>query len=127
VNIQHPIIGGPHPLALTVTEVDELRDYLIGVMERADDHAGDVRNIALALAGAILWRKDDGEPIQVRSHNGQAANVLWARIGGTRYAFSYNHQAAAIDMRRDTLRGPTLHSFTNATPLVQIRTVFEAL
>jgi hypothetical protein len=30
-------------------------------------------------------------------------------------------------MRRDIVQGPTLHSFTNATPLAQIMAVFKAL
>ncbi|MBI1746127.1 MAG: hypothetical protein HYR55_06020 [Acidobacteria bacterium] len=56
-------------MALTVTEIEELRAYLNGVMNRADHHAGNVNAIALALAGAILWRKNDEEPIKVRVCN----------------------------------------------------------
>ena len=36
-------------MALTVTEIEELRQYIIGVMARADHHAGNVKEIALAL------------------------------------------------------------------------------
>ena len=49
-------------MALTVTDVEQLRAYLCGVMSRADHHAGSVNEIALALVGAILWRKDDFVP-----------------------------------------------------------------
>lgn len=114
-------------MALTVTGVEELRDYLCGVMARADHHAGNVQEIALALAGGILWRKDDGEPIQVMSRDGEAKNVLWATIGGQRYAFSYNHGTDEIDMRHGTVRGQALHSFSNATPLAAVHHIFKAL
>jgi NADPH-dependent 7-cyano-7-deazaguanine reductase QueF len=34
---------------MTVTEIEELRAYMNGVMNRADHHAGAVNEIALAL------------------------------------------------------------------------------
>ncbi|WP_449405789.1 hypothetical protein [Massilia phosphatilytica] len=34
-------------------------------------HAGKVNEIALALAGAILWRKNDDEPIKVMMREGE--------------------------------------------------------
>lgn len=114
-------------MALTVTEVEELRAYINGVMNRADHHAGAVNEIALALAGAILWRKNDEEPIRVMVREGKTTNVLWVRIGSKRYAFSYNHDAGQIEMREGSTQGPTLHTFTNSTPLSTVRTIFEHL
>lgn len=114
-------------MALTVTEIEELRAYLNGVMNRADHHAGAVNEIALALAGAILWRKNDEEPIKVMVRDGHTTNVLWVRIGSTRYAFSYNHDAGQIEMREGSTHGPTLHTFTNSTPLASVRMIFESL
>lgn len=113
-------------MPLTVTEIEELQQYLTGVMGRAAHHAGAVNEIALALAGAIIWRKDD-EPIKVMAQNGQTKNVLWTRIGGQRYAFSYNHSKGEIEMRRDTTHGPVLHRFSNRTALAQVRQIFESL
>jgi hypothetical protein len=115
-------------MALTVTEIEELRGYLQGVMERADHHAGAVKHIALALAGAILWKKTDDEPIKVMvGRSGETRNVLWVRIGGKRYAFSYNHDAGTIEMRDGSIHGQTLHSFTNTSPLSEIYSIFENL
>lgn len=114
-------------MALTVKEVEGLRTYLNGVMERADHHAGAVNEIALALAGAILWRKDDEEPIKVMAREGKTTNVLWVRIGGNRYAFSYNHETGKIEMREGSTQGMTLHIFDNSTPLASVRTIFEKL
>jgi len=108
-------------MALSVTEVEELRNYFKGVMDRADHHAGNVNEIALALMGAILWRKNDDEPIKV------LVNVLWVRIGKDRYAFSFKHETGVIEMRKGSTQGPTLHAFTNATPLAEVRRIFAAL
>lgn len=114
-------------MALTVTEIEELRAYLNGVMNRADHHAGEVNEIAIALTGAILWRKNDEEPIKVMVREGKTTNVLWVRIGSKRYTFSYNHDAGQIEMREGGTQGATLHTFTNATPLSSVRAIFEAL
>lgn len=109
-----------------VTDVDLLQRYLEGVMSRADHHAGNVNEIALAVAGAIVWRKDP-EPIEVLAHAGDMKNVLWVWISRQRYAFSYNHQAAAIEIRRGTTRGIVVHSLTNSTSLAQVRSIFQSL
>ncbi|WP_162148383.1 hypothetical protein [Vibrio cholerae] len=42
-------------MALTVKDVNILSQYISGVMARADHHAGNVEEIALALAGAIPY------------------------------------------------------------------------
>jgi len=114
-------------MALTVTEIEELRSYLQAVMARADHHAGDVKHVALALAGAILWKKTDAEPIKVMVREGQTTNVLWVRIRDTRYAFSYNHDLGQIEMREDSTHGSTIQTFTNSTSLATIYTFFESL
>ena len=114
-------------MALTVTEIEDLRAYLKGVMERADHHAGAVKEIALALTGAILWRKEDDEPIKVMTHNGETKNVLWVRIGGSRYAFSYNNGTGEIELRKGSTQGETLHTFSNSTSLSDVHRIFAKL
>ena len=115
-------------MALTVTEIEELRQYLQGVMARADHHAGNVKEISLALAGAILWKKNDDEPIKVMvGRSGETKNVLWVKIGAQRYVFSYNHDAGTIEMRVGSIQGVTLHSFTNKTSLAELHKIFETL
>ncbi|CAK6687328.1 hypothetical protein ICNINCKA_00181 [Synechococcus sp. CBW1107] len=96
-------------------------------MARADHHAGNVKEIALALTGAILWRKDDTDSIKVMERQGTTTNVLWVVIGGNRYAFSYNHTSGLIDMRQDSIQGPVLHTFSNSTPLSSLYSIFQAL
>ena len=114
-------------MRVPVTDITELQSYMRGVMDRADHHASDVNDIALALVGAIVWKKDGGEPIKVMSQDGETKNVLWVQIGGHRYAFSYNHERGQIEMRRESIRGDVLHGFTNAMPLSALKHVFESL
>ncbi len=109
----------------TITDVDVLQEYIAGVMERADHHAGNVDEIALAVAGAIVWRKDGD--IRVYEREGQMTNVLWVTISGTQYAFSYNHTAGVIEVRRDSIKGRVLASFSNATPIADVKAFFGAL
>ena len=110
----------------TVSDVDVLRTYIQGVMERAAHHADNVSHVVLALAGAILWRMDD-EPLKVLEREGEMKNVLWARVDGERYAFSYNHETRTIDMRQGSTQGRLVHAFSNATPLQEIIAIFAGL
>ncbi len=109
-----------------ISDVERLREYITGVMERADHHADHVSEVALALVGAIVWRKDVTD-IKVFERQGKMANVLWVRIGGTRYAFSYNHQAGTIEMRSGSTQGTVLHSFNNQTNNREIKEAFASL
>jgi Integron cassette protein VCH_CASS1 chain len=109
----------------TITDVDILQEYISGVMDRADHHAGNVIEVALAIAGAVIWRKDGD--IQVYEREGQMANALWVPINGTRYAISYNHLADVIEIREGSMRGVTLASFDNSNTAAEVRGFFESL
>lgn len=114
-------------MATEVKDIDVLRLYILGVMGRADHHADAVSEVALTLAGAIVWAKDPGHAIEVRGRDGDFKNVLWVAIRGTRYAFSYNHGARKIEMRRGSLQGDVVASFDNATTAASVKGAFEAL
>ncbi len=114
-------------MPVAVNDVDTLKTYISGVMVRADHHANNVSSIALALAGAIVWRKDDDNAIRVMEQAGDMKNVLWVKIGGQQYAFSYKHETASIEMRKGTTQGKVLHSFDNATPLAGVEEIFRNL
>ena len=108
----------------TVTDVDVLQDYIRGVMRRAEHYAGNVDEIVLAIAGAVIWRKDGD--IRVKEHEGQMKNALWTRINGQRYALSYNH-AGRIEVRKDSLRGDVLGSFDNSNTAGDVHRFFSSL
>jgi len=106
--------------------VDILHRYAEGVMGRADHHAGQVKGIALALLGGIIWRGDQGS-IEIKQYAGGLANVLWVTIGGRRYALAYNHQTGEIELRDRTQSGAALYSFSNATPVADVEAVLRQL
>lgn len=109
-----------------INDVAILQRYLEGVLARADHHAGNVSQIALAITGAIVWRKDPA-PIQVLERDGEMKNVLWVFIGGQRYAFTYDHSTQAILILRNSTQGEVLHSLNNATPLADLVNIFRNL
>ncbi|MBF0520758.1 MAG: hypothetical protein HQK92_13685 [Nitrospirae bacterium] len=110
----------------SVTDVNILRDYLQGVMVRAGHHAQDVNEIALAIAGAIIWRKDD-KPLEVMVQQGEMKNVLWVKINNQRYALSYNHSTTEIELRKGTTQGSVIGTFKNNTPLSDVARIFGGL
>ncbi len=113
-------------MPVAINDVDALKSYIEGVIGRADHHAGNVSGVALTLAGAIVWRKD-ADPIEVMAQAGETKNVLWVKIGGQRYAFSYNHKAQTIEIRKGTTQGSVLHSFTDSTPIREVVDFFRSL
>ena len=113
-------------MALTIDSLRRLNEYITGVMDRADHHGQNVNEIALAIAGAIIWKVTD-EDVQVRTYSGQTANVLWVVINGNRYALAYNHQNETIELRERTVQGQVIASFTNATPLSELKRIFNQL
>jgi CII-binding regulator of phage lambda lysogenization HflD len=114
-------------MALSVSDLETLETYLNGVMNRSQHHAETVGAVALALIGAVLWKKDNGEPIKVRTRSGSTANVLWVEINGNRYALVYNHRKECIELHERTQTGRVLHRFTNETPVTEVWRVFEGL
>ena len=113
-------------MPISISDVDTLKSYIEGVMGRAEHHANNVSAIGLALAGAIVWRKD-ADAIEVMAQEGDLKNVLWVKISGHRYAFSYNHTAKEIEMRENTTRGAVLQRFSNGTPIHDVERIFRGL
>jgi len=113
-------------MPLQVADLDTLERYLDGVMNRSEHHAQMVGGIALALLGAVLWKKDDA-PLEVKTYDGRPANILWVQIAGQRYALAYNHHEDCIELRERTQSGGALHRFTNTTPVSEVWQVFENL
>jgi len=105
----------------TVTDIDVLQEYINGVMERAAHHAGRVEEIALAVAGAIVWRKSG--PVRVYEREGKMTNALWVEIGNQQYALSYSHDAEQIEVRFGNMRGEVVASFDNSSTkhLIKLR------
>jgi hypothetical protein len=115
-------------MPITVTDVSELQSYLRSVIADAKHHANNVDEIILALAGAIIARKDDTANLEVHSGKGGGmGRAITATIKGNRYAFSYNHDDKCITMKAGSYQGDVLHRFTNATPLSTVSSIFAKL
>jgi len=114
-------------MPIEMAEIETLRSYLTAVMGRAEHHADQVDEVTLALIGAVVWRKDPDTKLEVLSRKGALTNVLWVTIAGTRYAFSYNHDQKTIELRRGSLTGITVASFSNSSTLAQVKAVFAGL
>jgi hypothetical protein len=113
-------------MPISVDDVTTLERYLQGVMGRSEHHAETVGAVALALLGAVLWRKDE-KPLEVRRYAGEPANIVWFEVNRKRYALAYNHGAGCIELRKRTQGGAVLHSFTNKTRVTEVRDVFQSL
>ena len=109
----------------TITDVDVLQQYISGVMDRADHHAGNVNEVCFAIAGALIWRKQGD--IHVYERQGNMANALWVTINGNRYAVSYNHENGRIEIRENSMRGEVLREFDNTDSSADVREFFAAL
>jgi hypothetical protein len=109
-----------------VNDVVALKSYLEAAIGRAKTHPGNVDGVILALTGAIVWKKD-ADPIEPMGSEGDTKNVLWVKFNGIRYAFSYNHTARTVELRKDSTDGAVLYSFSNATPYADIISAFDTL
>jgi hypothetical protein len=113
-------------MALTVETIDIWREYLQGVMNRANHHAQNVNEIALALIGAIIWRSTD--EVKVMEREGEAKNILWMCVNGRNFCFTYDHSNGGfIAMREGNSRGNIIHRFTNQTTNSEVKEIFENL
>lgn len=112
-------------MALTITTLTLLNQYINGVMERADHHGQNVNEIVLTLAGAVIWRAT--QDVEVRTYNDQTANILWLTVNVHRYAIAYNHQTLSIEIRDRNQNGAVLATFNNANTALDVKNVFSNL
>lgn len=112
-------------MAVTIESIKILQDYLSGVLEKANHHAPNVENIALAIAGGIIWRTTN--KIKVLSREGDMKNVLWLEVNNRRICFVYDHTKESIDVREGSLQGQVIESFNDSTPLADVKTFFKNL
>ena len=109
----------------TIDSIRILKEYLTGVLDRANHHAGNVNEIALAIAGGIIWRTTNN--LKVLSREGEMKNVLWLLVDDKRLCFVYNHDTSQIDVRESSIQGKTIISFNNSTSLSVVKKFFENL
>lgn len=114
-------------MPISLVNVDDLQAHLLGVLHRSDHHAGDVNEVLLTIAGAILWRKSPKDPVKVNTKEGAGGNVIWFRVDGVRYALLYNHVDRRIELTAGGRKGELIQAFTNETSTQDVVRVFAAL
>ncbi|MFO1340419.1 MAG: hypothetical protein U1F53_19725 [Burkholderiaceae bacterium] len=114
-------------MPISLVNVDDLQEHLLGVLRRSDHHAGDVNEVLLTIAGAILWRKSPGDAVKVNTKEGAGGNVIWFRVDGTRYALLYNHVDRRIELAEGGRKGELIKAFTIETTTQEVVRVFAAL
>lgn len=112
-------------MALTITTLTLLNEYINGVMNRADHHGQNVNEIVLTLAGAVIWRAT--QDVEVRTYNEETANILWLTVNGHRYAIAYNHQTFNIEIRDRNQNGVVLATFNNLSSANDVKRIFAGL
>lgn len=112
-------------MALTVNTLTLLNEYVNGVMNRANHHGQNVNEIVLTLAGAVIWRAT--QDIEVRTYNGETANILWLTVNANKYVLAFNHNTGKIEIRESTQNGIVLASFDNMTTADQVKQIFSGL
>jgi hypothetical protein len=112
-------------MSRNITDLEILQEYIQGVMDRAQHHANGVDEVCLALAGAIIWLKSGD--IVVREQDGDMKNVLWVEINDNKYAFTYNHDEGAIDIKNRTTHGNVIARLTNENSISEVKEIFSNL
>lgn len=115
-------------MPVTVSDVTALQAYMRAVVAAAKHHAKNVEGIVLALAGAVIARKDDDAPLEVHSGKGGGlGQAITVTIKKERYAFSYDHENGCIQMKRGSFQGPVIHRFTDDMPVSEVARIFKDL
>jgi hypothetical protein len=106
---------------------DALRNYMDGIMARAEKDTMGVIVITLALLGGIVWQSNPGSLTLQSMDSNVPVNVLWASFGDRRVTFSYNHGTATIEMREDAIHGPVTRKFSTRTLEQEIESFFGSM
>lgn len=114
-------------MPIPIETIEDFQSYLNGVITRAQHHAHEVEDVILTLAGAVLLVKDPDTSIELFSREGSAANVIWVRVRGTRYAFSYDHSNRQVVIKRGSTRGNVVSTFNNQTPTRDVIDIIRRL
>jgi hypothetical protein len=114
-------------MAKKINTVTELHDYLKGVAERAEHHAKSVEEVIYPALCLIIAYFEPNSDIEVREYKGNMANVLWAYINGTKYAFVYEHTTSVIEIRKDSEKGQVMHSINNNFTVKELISIFNSL
>jgi hypothetical protein len=114
-------------MSISLNLVEDMQEHLMVVFERSAHHAGEVNEVMLSLIGAMLWRKNPGDPLKVNTKEGEGGNVIWFKVDDTRYALLYSHTDKHIKLMAGGRKGELVQTFTNDTTTNEVAKVFAGL
>ena len=114
-------------MPVKVNQVEELKNYFLGVVQRSEHHAPNISEVIYPLLGLIVLNMDENSDIQVRGNEGATGNILWFTKNNQRYAFRYEHEDDTIELRRDNFKGPLIQKIDNSVSISTLKTLFQEL
>jgi len=112
-------------MALSISTLELLNQYINSVMGRADHHGHNVNEVVLSLAGAVIWKAT--QDVEVRTYNDETANILWLTVYNNRYAIGFIHHTGNIELRERTQNGKVLVEFNNVNTASDVKAIFAKL
>jgi len=114
-------------MTIRANDLETLHDFAFSAMARAAHNALEVRPIALAILGGIMWRAEP-DSITIKYNEGKLANeLMWTSITDKEYSCRYNDQSGSLEIRGQKNNGVPLYVFTAATSLKDVEQIFSAL
>jgi len=114
-------------MAVKVNEIEDLKNYFFGVVNRSEHHAPNVNEVIYPLVGLVVLKMDEHTNIQVRGSEGATGNILWFTINNQRYAFRYEHSDDSIELRKDSFKGDIVARIDNSTSINKLKSIFDNL
>ena len=113
-------------MPLKLTTIEEMHDYLSGVMDRAIHHAPGISEVVMPLFSAVVWKMNP-HTFKAKVYMGEAKNAVWVEINGKDYFFRYEHADDTIETRQKNHHGRLIHKYDNNSDIQSIIDDFEAL
>lgn len=104
----------------------KIKNYAMGVLQRAGHHAPTVIDVFPSIVGFVYTYADEGS-IEHMERAGVTGNVTWAKFKGRRVAFSYNHETGCIEAREGSTQGKVLGDADNNTSNRKLSAFFRSL
>jgi hypothetical protein len=108
------------------TDVDELKDFLMGLIAKSDNQTPNINKTVIVVGGAIMWRKHSS-PFKAMTRDNDLKNVLWLQTKRQRFAVTFVQEQGVIEVREGGLQGNLLGTFDNATPNEHVYDVIVGL
>jgi|GEM_PF-2706422 hypothetical protein len=112
-------------MAISVQQVEQLKELITGVRGRAAHHAQGVTDVIFTLVGLIVWK---AEEVLAREYGNHLANeTRFKTASGQLYTLSYSHDGDEVIIKKGGMNGLPLATFNNATPIPTLVLFFEQL